>query len=371
MKILFLCGSLEPGKDGVGDYTRRLSGELIRKGNEVSIISLCDKHVNNYIDEDQFVENTLVQVSRIPENATLDSKLTFVKKNIKTKCPEFISIQFVPYSYNLKGLPFWLPNFLNKLKGSHKWHIMFHELWIGMNKNSDFKSKCFGFLQKKIVSKTLKILQTSHINTQTNLYQQKISKLGYVADLLPLFSNVLNVSENEVGTIVKKSGEEVVFVLFAGIHFGAPVKSFIKELKNEVQESFRFIFVGSCGDSINEWISVLEIEEISYEVKGFCSNQEVSEILSESSYGVTTTPYLLVQKSGSVAALLEHHLPVICVSRKWEVSGIDSSLSNSTEYIFNFETDKLNDFFKRKNSFSKEKMLSFVTNMMLEDLKRI
>lgn len=27
MTILFLCGSLEPGRDGVGDYTRRLAGD--------------------------------------------------------------------------------------------------------------------------------------------------------------------------------------------------------------------------------------------------------------------------------------------------------------------------------------------------------
>jgi hypothetical protein len=32
IKILFICGSLEPGKDGVGDYTRRLwrtRGEIV------------------------------------------------------------------------------------------------------------------------------------------------------------------------------------------------------------------------------------------------------------------------------------------------------------------------------------------------------
>ena len=32
MKIVFICGCLEPGKDGVGDYTRRLSAELIDHG---------------------------------------------------------------------------------------------------------------------------------------------------------------------------------------------------------------------------------------------------------------------------------------------------------------------------------------------------
>jgi hypothetical protein len=32
MKLLFLRGSIEPGKDGVGDYTCRLCGALIAEG---------------------------------------------------------------------------------------------------------------------------------------------------------------------------------------------------------------------------------------------------------------------------------------------------------------------------------------------------
>ena len=40
MKLIFICGSLEPGRDGVGDYTRRLAGELIRQGHQIAIIAL-------------------------------------------------------------------------------------------------------------------------------------------------------------------------------------------------------------------------------------------------------------------------------------------------------------------------------------------
>jgi hypothetical protein len=40
LNIVFLCGSLQPGRDGVGVYTRRLAGEVIRQGHQASIISL-------------------------------------------------------------------------------------------------------------------------------------------------------------------------------------------------------------------------------------------------------------------------------------------------------------------------------------------
>lgn len=65
MDILFICGSVEPGKDGVGDYTRRLSGELIRIGHEVKILSLCDHQGTSFLTEFQEIEGTKVAVNRI------------------------------------------------------------------------------------------------------------------------------------------------------------------------------------------------------------------------------------------------------------------------------------------------------------------
>jgi hypothetical protein len=43
MKIVFVCGSVEIGRDGVGDYTRQLGLELLNQGHEVRIIGINDK----------------------------------------------------------------------------------------------------------------------------------------------------------------------------------------------------------------------------------------------------------------------------------------------------------------------------------------
>jgi hypothetical protein len=66
MKILFICGSLEPGRDGVGDYCRRLAGEFLRTGIDTQILSLCDQHATSFTNENQTVEETEVVVHRIP-----------------------------------------------------------------------------------------------------------------------------------------------------------------------------------------------------------------------------------------------------------------------------------------------------------------
>ena len=45
MNIAFICGSLEPGKDGVGDYLQRLGLELLQQGHKVSLIAIHDHFV--------------------------------------------------------------------------------------------------------------------------------------------------------------------------------------------------------------------------------------------------------------------------------------------------------------------------------------
>ena len=371
MKILFLCGSAEPGKDGVGDYTRRLCGELIRRGHHAQMLSLCDKYSGSFVSQTQIVEKTAVVASRIPIAASYLQRLTYVQDIVQGITPDWISIQFVPYSFHPKGLPFWLPNFLKKIKGAHQWHVMFHELWVGMDTNASFKNRCYSFLQKKIVFNILKNIKNIIINTHANLYQQEILKLGYNSNLLALFSNISNNNLNEAKKNIKKT-TQIRFAMFGGIHFGAPIQQFIDELKLELKKRkgyfLKFFFIGNCGNSIKEWTLILDAENIEYEIFGYCSDQEISEKLVMCDYGVSTTPYLLIQKSGSVAALLEHYLPVLCVARKWEVSILNADKEHKIYNVFDFKDNGIQKLFNQKIEINKINTLTSVTDSLLENL---
>ena len=106
MKILFLCGSIEPGKDGVGDYTRRLCGSLMREGHQAQILSLCDTQANSFLTEIQVVEETEVLVKRIPMASHHKQRLVWTQETLKDLAPDYISLQYVPYSFHHKGLAF-------------------------------------------------------------------------------------------------------------------------------------------------------------------------------------------------------------------------------------------------------------------------
>ena len=87
--------------------------------------------------------------------------------------------------------------------------------------------------------------------------------------------------------------------------------------------------------SINDWTSVLKKKQIAYEITGKISESKISEFLLNSHFGVTTTPFILAEKSGTVATMLQHNLRIISVSRSWDVTGFNKSqfsLQNSVQY---------------------------------------
>jgi hypothetical protein len=314
MDILFICGSAQVGKDGVGDYTRRLCGKLIRSGHKAQIVALCDHQVDSFISEDQMAEQTEVMVHRMPIAVDNKHRLIWLQRILKDLEPDWISLQYVPYSFNQKGLPFWLPSYLKKIKGNHKWHIMFHELWLGIDIESSFKHKCIGKLQQIIAKKIIYNTKTHSVNTQNKLYQFFLQSHNINAAILPICGNI------PLTGVKKETIEFAQFVLFGTIHNGAPFGDFVDDLlkiSNAFDKPIKFVFIGNNGAELSNYTSILENYNISYEVLGIQSENVISQVLLDSDYGISTTPYFQTEKSGVFAAYKEHQIKTICVSRKW------------------------------------------------------
>lgn len=335
MRLIFLCGSLAPGRDGVGDYTRRLASELIRQGHQASIIALNDRLIYSTIETIQETDGIAVPVLRLP--ATLVAKVRFARANsyIEKFNPEWLSLQYVPFSFQEKGLPWDLGSRLKKIGKGRKWHVMFHELWVGMNSEASYKLKIWGLMQQFILKKTLQQLEPELIHTQTKVYQFQLSKLGFKANYLPLFGNIPFLNRR----FKKKSNEknELSFIIFGSIHYGAPIVEFAKQVKeysvkNKIK--IKLTFIGRCGAEQAIWIKAWQEQGLAYKVLGEQPSEKISEVLSQGDLGITTTPLLLAEKSGTVAAMLEHQLNIVCVSKKWTIK--DFKLPIHTPY-YNFQ----------------------------------
>lgn len=338
MKILFICGSLEPGKCGVGDYTRRLACEIIRQGHISFIIALNDRHISVVEQIEQESDGTRISVLRLPSTLSNKEKYSKAEKFIKDFNPEWLSLQYVGYSFNKYGMPFRLEKHLVKISKGRKWYIMFHELWVGMAEGSSFKFKAIGFIRRLMVKHLINTLMPKHIDTNITLYQKQLQKMNFSANVLPLFGNISVLDYKQ-----QENKKEIIFILFGAIwggnrgggNYGTDLENFtdwLLSIQKSENKLAKIWFVGKNGMEINSWIKVLQEKKIYFEIYGVQDEATISKLMLQSDIGIATTPYCLVEKSGSVAAMLEHKLPVVCVARKWIPRNINLNFQHNIPY---------------------------------------
>ena len=324
MRIVFICGSLEPGRDGVGDYTRRLSLELTKQGHHVTALALSDGYVNRLLEEKQTIEDNDLSVLRLSASIPLNERTARTKAWITKHNPDWLSLQFVPFSFNQKGLPFYLPAFLKEVSKGKSWHIMFHELWVGMDSSASIKHLTWGWLQKRLLIKLVKELAPSVVHTHVNLYQLLLKQAGIPVKILPLFGNITLNEETKnarLSALHTKNRNRISLVHFGNIHDGAPIEDFANEASvfaHKMDIKIFLLLVGRYGQEGNRWSEIWKAQGLDVELLGEQRPSVISKVFLGSSFGLSSTPFALLQKSGSVAAMREHGLPVICVSRVWK-----------------------------------------------------
>ncbi|SFD29960.1 Glycosyltransferase involved in cell wall bisynthesis [Algibacter lectus] len=371
MNILFISNNFPPILDGVGDYTYKLTQNLVSQGFEVSV--LCSEKREIINSKEKF---SLEDITVLPIVKTWDSKgLKEVKNVFKDKTYDYISLQYVPFAFNKKGLPIHLGRNLKNIFPNANCHIMFHELWVAMEIGASFKSKIHGYIQKNLIKGLIKTLKPALINTHCNLYKHQINQLGYSATILPLFSNMLKSQQIAPHIESHKKTNTIVLSIFGSIHYGAPVSLFLDELLQVTQNDsnkfakIKFIFIGNCGLHIEEWTRALRNRDIEFEITGKLSEHDISNYLSITDIGITTTPYVLVEKSGTVAAMMQHDLNVICVARDWNVEACKINHSTNLIGVKNYQNGTLEKIMNTPNTLVYNDVLN-VSKQLIRELNK-
>src|SRR5690606_15254327 len=130
-------------------------------------------------------QDTQLRVLRLSSHTAWGKRIKEAKKFIRSVNPNWISLQFVPFSFHKKGLPFMLANQLKEMIETRELHIMFHELWIGINGKVSLKQRTVGMLQKILVKTLIAQLTPKVITTSIAAYQEALK--GHVTQVLPLF----------------------------------------------------------------------------------------------------------------------------------------------------------------------------------------
>jgi hypothetical protein len=367
MKIVFLCGSLEPGRDGVGDYIRRLGGAIAKEGHQVAIVAIKDYYAKEAVESVQTSEGSALKVLRVPRLFSAKETTDLIKNFVNEFSPDWISLQFVLYAYHEKGIPMYLPELLKTIGRHKKWHFMFHEIWVGINKGAPLKLTLLGVIQKQFIKSIIKRIKPAVIHTQSNLYKGYLKNLGFESSFLPLFSNIPKV------VALDKSGRNghIDLVMFGTIHPNAPVEQFAKEMSDysiKHSESVRLSLVGLCGPEETRWKKAFETLGMKVSVYGPQSVEKISEVLGNSTYGVSTSAFPMIEKSGTVVAMLDHGLPVICVANQWKQNGI--AFPGGPKGVFEYKEGSLESFIQTEQKEIVVSELRDVANKLISTLEK-
>lgn len=366
MKILFLCGSLEPGRDGVGDYTRRLAGEIMRQGHDAIIIALNDRYIGGSTldngsgftetagltgdlkaleslwDTDFRVrccthdaDGTPVPAIRIEPNFPWRRRERMIEDVTKVFAPDWVSLQFVPYSFHSKGLPFQLLWMLGKLRKTIpvKWHVMFHELWIGYNPQRPFFSKLVAALQQLCV----KWLHDFDIaSTHLPVYMNSLRELHFDPQPLPLFGNI-PVNSNKVPKPLPADTKTINIGFFSQQAGNDKVLEWLQEfIRDAGHQGYmtRIHFAGRLADQDRVfWEKGLQaIAEII--VHDWMPAEEISPYLQTLDIGITTMPCHALGKSSSVVAFIEHGLVFAAPNRISDYINVRTMPNSLSQQVF-------------------------------------
>lgn len=308
MKILFLCGCLEPGCDGVGDYTRMLSAEVIRQGHDAFIISFNDHFIQDTGSGCQFTTGISIPVYRISSNHPEKDRIALAHSIVQSFDPDWISIQFVPFSFHRKGLSFHLGKRLKQIAGVRNVHIMFHELWVG---KENIKNLILSSLQQLLVTNFIHTLKPHVIHTHLPVYRIKLNTIGVSANSLTLFSNI-----PVYNTAIPKDDHKFSIGFFSQVSASPDIIKFMSRINDQVGRSGKELEVIMIGGNKITMHSAGDFIEQSLQLKnkvvytGKVPPEVISCHIQRCNLGVTPLPLHALGKSGTVATFLAHGIPV-------------------------------------------------------------
>jgi glycosyltransferase involved in cell wall biosynthesis len=310
MKIAFLCGSLEPGRDGVGDYVLRLAMELWRQGHSAVAIALNDQYSMHELTAAHSVAGGELLTLRLPANWPAVRRFTRAQEWVSAFIPDWISLQFVPYSFHPKGLPLSLSKHLSNLLLDRQVHLMMHESWTGAP-GDGLKLQLLSVMQQACIRRLVHAMQPAVLHTHLPLYRQRMERLGWRTLPLPLFSNI-PVEEHPLSL---DSSIPFRVGIFSQVDTESTFLEFIASLAAQVrqQRPFQVLLIGGAASRMQRLQAILEsIDSLRGNVHytGFLAPTQLSTALQSCDLGITAVPRHALGKSGSVAAFLAHGIPV-------------------------------------------------------------
>ncbi|MEB3302424.1 MAG: hypothetical protein VKN56_10705 [Cyanobacteriota bacterium] len=332
MTVALVCGSLEIGADGVGDYSRRLAAAMIQAGLHAGVIALHDPHANYSTTTVHHQQCDGIEVPVLRLHATLPwaTRVTQARRQLTAWGSRLLSLQFVPFAYDSRGLPWSLPSVIRALLDHPNptthglaFHLMFHEIWIGVARSSSMRDRLIGRLQRSIVDDLCRRCPALAVHTSNRPYQLCLQTIGLPTELLPLYSNLPLLEEQATPPKAACPG------YFSGCVFGRippqwdpdPALRVLIRQAEAAGLAPRLLLVGR-SHAPEGWLERVRRRwpRICIEAHGAeGSPARLAELIQGCQLGLATSPWALVEKSGAVAAFISLGLTVLVSREDWQL----------------------------------------------------
>ncbi|MEM1223265.1 MAG: hypothetical protein AAGH40_10900 [Verrucomicrobiota bacterium] len=375
MRIAVICGSLLPGRDGVGDYTRCLVGAC-GDAHEFLLLSLRDQ---------ERIEETLPngKIKRFRRALIRPQSAEEVIEAVNEFEPDVVSLQFVPFGYDPKGIIRNLIPLIKDIVGPRALHIMFHELWLGEKPSLPLKHKILGFAQKRLIKRALCYWKPVLLHTSNPLYRDVLARNGYRAQVLPLFGNIpiAEPSSVEVKKLLPwypcQPNERILLFPFSQSRSwkSRKVMEILAEAAEVANVSLKLIQVGKNPYSEYHWPRIKLFAKNrgwSCDILGPRSEAKLSQLMFAADVGISSAHQQLAGKSGAIVGMLEHGLPVICSSLDIE-SKFDAPLSNDLRGLHSLEQpiEQIADVLKNPRKETPQSRLHGIAKKWIDDFQTL
>ncbi|WP_216909538.1 hypothetical protein [Synechococcus sp. CCY 0621] len=297
-----------------------------------------------------------VPVLRLSSMLSWRHRLSVIQSTLEKQSVQWISLQYVPHAYSIKGAPVLLPCFLKFLKGNHRWHVMFHELWgVKRNQRPVIRSLVIT-LQRGILMALNRVLPISVAHTSNNQWRHQLAGVGVTAHILPLISNipVFPIDSSARGELLSNFGiaeldsRVLILTFFGSIRLDWASMGLVDRVQNMLCRSpwSTAIFIsvgraGSFGEHILRRMEDKASRQCHFIRLGELLPEQISQTLHMSDVGISMNDIEQVGKSSSVAAMVDHGLPVILPASPNGYSAYNDSRLKTIPFDDHFESTLL------------------------------
>jgi len=303
LRIAFLCARLDSG--GVADYALTVGEALSARGATVL---------------------TLDRSGAFPSEALAACDRARI---------DWIGLHFVSYGWARHGI--LRRHDIEQLRAAcagRRVALYLHELWIGAAAGEPLKHRLIGALQRRALLRLVAALRPAVVLTSNPVYQALLARDGITSSVIPLPGNLPAPSDADrrearawlAAHDLGGPNPPDLAAVFGTIHpewdAAGAVAGWLAHLAR-AGRSGAVLTLGRHGPSGRPRLDALreKIPGLRLVSAGELPAALLAGLLAECAFGLATSPWALIGKSGTAAAFLDAGLPVLVTRDDWRLRG--------------------------------------------------